>query len=123
MKTLKLGTATVDELVETFVSLCIAQDRELLRGDVPAINRLFDQIEVVKQELKSRPGDQRGALVPLYQHDNMQVRLKAAKATLAVAPEAARKALVEIKATGWQPQAGDAGMSLWNLDRGVFKPT
>ena len=123
MKTSELGGATVDELVETFVSLCIAQDRELLRGDVPAINRLFDQIEAVKQELKSRPGDQRSALVPLYQHDNMQVRLKAAKATLAVAPGAARKALMEIQASGWQPQAGDAGMSLWNLDRGVFKPT
>jgi hypothetical protein len=25
--------------------------------------------------------------------------------------------------SNWMPQAGDAGMSLSNLDRGVFKPT
>lgn len=119
----KLEMVSVEELVQLFVDLCAAQDRERLRGDVPAINRLFDRIEVVEGELKSRAGDQRSALIPLYDHENMQVRLIAAKATLAIAPEAARKALEEIQASRWQPQAADAGMSLWNLDRGVFKPT
>ena len=123
MKKPKLETVTVDGLVQLFVELCIAQDRELLRGDVPAINRLFDRIEAIESELKSRPGDQRSALVPLYHHDSMQVRVKAAKATLAIKPEAARKALEAIQASKWQPQAGEAGMSLWTLDRGIFKPT
>jgi len=58
----------------------------------------------------------------LYTYPNMQVRVKAAKATLAVAPAAAREQLEKIAASDWQPQAGEAGMSLWNLDRGVFKP-
>jgi hypothetical protein len=123
MKKPKLGEATVDQLVQLFVELSVAQDRELLRGDVPAINRLFDRIEEVKSELKLHPGDQRRALIPLYQHENMQVRLKAANATLAIAPEAARKTLEEIKESKWMPQSADASHTLWNLDRGVFKPT
>jgi Domain of unknown function (DUF2019) len=61
--------------------------------------------------------------IPLYEHDSMQVRVKAAKATLAVAPMAARAALENIKSSNWQPQSAEASMSLWNLDRGVFKPT
>jgi hypothetical protein len=122
MKKLALGEVTVDELVERFVNLCVAQDRELLRGDIARVNRLFDDIEAVKQELKARPGDQRRALIPLYQHENMQVRLKAAKATLAIAPVAARQELEDIKASNWSPQSSDASSSLWNLDRGIFKP-
>jgi hypothetical protein len=62
-------------------------------------------------------------LLSFYAHPSVHVRLKAAINSLAVAPTEARKALEEISASGWQPQAGDAGMSLWNLDRGVFKPT
>jgi hypothetical protein len=45
------------------------------------------------------------------------------KATLAVAPETARRALEGLAASREFPQAGDAGMSLINLDRGIFKPT
>ncbi|MET0705817.1 MAG: DUF2019 domain-containing protein, partial [Tardiphaga sp.] len=46
----------------------------------------------------------------------------AAKLTLAVAPVEARAQLQAIADSKWFPQAGDAGMSLWNLERGVFKP-
>jgi uncharacterized protein DUF2019 len=51
------------------------------------------------------------------------VRLTAAKATLAVSPDAARRLLRSIADSKEYPQAGDAGMSLVNLDRGIFKPT
>jgi hypothetical protein len=78
-------------------------------------------VKIVK-ELKARPGDQRRALLPLFEHPNMQVRLKAAKATLAIAPKEARQMLESIAASTWQPQAGDAGMSLENLDCGVYVP-
>jgi hypothetical protein len=77
----------------------------------------------VVDELRVRKGDQRRALLALYDHPSVQVRLKAAKATLAVAPLEARAALEAIRASNWQPQALDAGMSLRNLDNGVFKPT
>lgn len=123
MRNTALGDATLSDLLERFVRLCIEQDRQMLRGDVPRVNSLFDDIEDIEQELKMRPGDQRRALAPLYEHENMHVRLKAAKATLAIAPEAARKALEDIKASGWMPQAAEASGSLWTLDRGIFKPS
>ena len=85
-------------------------------------NRLFDEMEAVKEELKARDGDQRRALLQLYHHSNPQVRLKAVKATLAVAPEAALRRLKEIAESHQYPQAGEAGMSLFNLEQGIFKP-
>jgi hypothetical protein len=51
------------------------------------------------------------------------VRLKAAVTTLAVAPDAARRMLKDIEESLEYPQAGDPGMTLWNLDQGVFKPS
>jgi hypothetical protein len=64
--------------------------------EIAKFNRLFDQTEAVETELKTRDGDQRRMLLRLYNHRNIQVRLKAAKATLAVAPDAARRKIQEI---------------------------
>jgi hypothetical protein len=72
--------------------------------------------------LKARNGDQRRALLLLYEHPNAQVRLKAAKATLAVNPDAARRVLQTLADSREFPQAGDAGMTLINLDRSIFNP-
>jgi hypothetical protein len=51
-----------------------------------------------------------------------QTRLNAAKATLSLAPKAARQQIEHIAASGHFPQAGDAGMCLWTLDQGIFNP-
>lgn len=80
-------------------------------------------MEEVENLLKAMPGDKRSALLPLLEHPNLEVRLRAAKATLAVAPEAARAALVALTRIQHTPQAGDAGMCLRALDEGIFKPT
>lgn len=119
----KLDAMSVSELVSRFAEIGIAQDQALEYDELAKFNSLFEQMQAVSQELKRRPDDQRQALMALYEHPNMQVRVKAAKHTLAVAPQAAREALEAIRAFRWQPQAGEAGISLWNLDRGVFKPT
>jgi hypothetical protein len=110
-------------LVELFAQIGVAQDEADLGGEIAKYNRLFRRMEDITNELKSREGDERSALLRLFSHPNMQVRLQAAKKTLAVSPVEARKQLEAIAASKWFPQAGDAGMSLWNLDRGVFKPT
>jgi ParB-like chromosome segregation protein Spo0J len=123
MRGLDPKTMTVDQLVELFVEICIGQDDALLDDDLTKFRRLFEQMRAVLDELKSRPGDQRTALVPLYEHPNMQVRLKAAKNTLAVAPDEAQEVLEAIKASQWYPQAMEAGMCLRNLESGFFKPT
>jgi hypothetical protein len=114
---------TVDQLVKRFAEIGIAQDEALLENNITKFNRLFDQMEAVEIELKSRRGDQRRVLLTLYKHLNIQVRLAAAKATLAIAPKTAQDALHAIKASKFQPQALDAGMSLRNLEQGIYRPT
>lgn len=125
MSRANLHAMNVDKLVDRFAVIAVEQDSAMMEGafgDIVKINRLMRQLRAVEQELKNRPGDQRRALSVLYTHANLQVRLMAAKLTLAVAPEAARQVLQAIVDSRRQPQAGDAGMSLWNLDRGVFVP-
>jgi hypothetical protein len=123
MKRASLGQMTVDMLVSHFAAVALAQDHALLGNDIAEVNRLFEQLETIEGELKSRNNDQRNALIDLYDHPNPQVRLKAVKATLAVAPAAARAALQTLANSREYPQAGEAGMSLRNLNRGIFKPT
>lgn len=113
---------SVDELVERFAEIAIAQDQAELMGEIGKFNSLYRQMDATEKELRTRGREARLALLRLYDHPNMQVRLKAAKRTLGVAPEAARKVIQAIYDSKWYPQAGEAGMTLWNLDRGVFKP-
>ncbi len=122
MKRSGFSSLSVDKLVECFIEITLAQDEALLMDDYSRFNRLFAQMEAVKAELKGRPGDGRRALLRLFDHPNAQVRLKAAKATLAIDPQGARNVLEMIAKSQDYPQAGEAGMSLWNLDRGIFKP-
>jgi Domain of unknown function (DUF2019) len=123
MKQQNLKDMSVDQLVEHFTSITLDQDKALRTSNHIKYNRLFVEMEAVKQELRARQGDQRRALLRLYDHPNAQVRLKAVKATLAVAPDLARRMLKAIAESREYPQAGDAGMTIDALDRGIFKPT
>jgi hypothetical protein len=76
----------------------------------------------IQNELRARSGDQRRALMALYRYPNMQVRVQAARATLAVAPQAARQMVEEIAASNWPPQCFHANMCLWALGEGIFVP-
>jgi hypothetical protein len=122
MRGAALSKNTTETLVQLFAELAVEQDRALLLRTISTVNKIYDKLEAIESELKSRPGDQRSALLPLFNHKNMQVRVKAAMATLAFAPAAARAQLEAIRASGWQPQALEAGMSLGFLDDGVYKP-
>jgi hypothetical protein len=117
-----LHDLSVADLVDRFAAICVEQDKALFEGEIAKFNRLYDQMADVEKELKSRPGDQRSALLALFDHPNLQVRLQAAKCALAVAPAAARRMIELIQEWGRQPYAGDAGMCLVNLDRGIFVP-
>jgi ParB-like chromosome segregation protein Spo0J len=123
MKPAHLDQLSVQDLLARFAQICIAQDEALLANEIARFNRLFGAMLEIVNELKRRPGDQRRELLQLYGHPNMQVRLKAAKNSLAVAPKAARRLIEEIKDSNWLPQSGEAGMTLQNLDDGIFKPT
>lgn len=123
MKRTELGGLSVDELVEQFTEIGIAQSEALLGDEIERFNRLFRELRRVNAELKRRPGDARRVLTRLYGHRNIHVWLNAAKETLAIAPEEARRQLHAIKDSRRFPQAGDAGMALWTLDEGIYRPT
>ena len=122
MKRVNLKTLSVDELVERFAEIARAQDKALLGDDVAKFKNLFTQMTEVDLELRFRGTPARLTLLRLYDDPNCQVRLKAAKRTLGVAPQAARSLIESIAKSSWFPQAGEAGMTLANLDSGVFKP-
>jgi len=111
------------EILQLFERLCIEQYDAIERNENARANRLILKAFALETELKSRPGDQRRILMRLFGHPNMQVRLSAAQANLAVDYIAARRELQAIVDEQWFPQAGDAGMTLENLDSGFYRPT
>lgn len=116
MTRFNVKTMTVNELVDRFVAIALDQDQALFNDEIDTFNKLYSQMDAVRNELKSRPGDQRSALLPLYTHPNVQVRLKAALSTMDVAPEAAREVFQKIAETHRYPQAADALAAIWRLD-------
>ena len=123
MKRMKLQEMTADQLVERFLAIALDQDKALLMNEISKFNRLYDRMEEVENELKARAGDQRRTLLPLYEHTNAEVRLKAAIATLAVAPTAAREVLQKISDRQEYPQAASARSMMRALDEGTYKPS
>lgn len=116
-----LASLSTDALLRRFEALCIQQYDALDRNEIAAFNRRYDKIQAIEDELQSRPGDQRRVLMQLFGHLNMQVRLTAARANLAVDYAAARRQFEAIVEEQWFPQAGDAGMTLYFLDTGEAK--
>lgn len=112
-----------EELVERFVHIALEQDQANIHGEHGRYNRLFDLMENVEEELKRRPGDRRDLLLPLYEHEILQVQLKAALATLAVAPKAARAVLQKLSDRNRYPEAASAREMLEALDDGSYEPS
>jgi hypothetical protein len=107
---------TVAELVERFIGIALDQDNALFNGEISRFNELYDQMDEVRNELKRRMGDQRSALLPLYGHPNIQVRLKAALTTMDLEPIAAREVFQKIASSRRYPQAADALAAIRRLD-------
>jgi hypothetical protein len=134
MTQMNLKILTIDQLIDRFAEIAIAQEKagDDLVGrlwdsngedtDTSEVDRLYDDMEKIDEELRVRGKDARLALTRLYNHKNTQVRLKAAVRSLGVAPVEARKVIEQISRSDLYPQAGDAGMTLVNLERGIFKP-
>ena len=113
----------VVELVDQFTEITLRQYDAALFDNITKYNSLVDQMLAVADELKSRPGDQRSALVPLLVHPNRQVRLMAAEFTLALAPVASRQTLQELSDAKVYPQSAYAMGTLRALERGDRKPS
>lgn len=122
MRRFNLAQLSVEQLIVRFVEIGLAQDRALFIDDVGQYNRLFDEMEGVREELKKRQGDQRRSLAELFDHPNAQVRLKAAISTLRIVPQSSREVLQAISDRDEYPQAADARGILRSLDDGSFVP-
>jgi hypothetical protein len=117
-----LQTLETAQLVDRFAAIGVSQYRAKDAEDDGEYKRLFYQMDDIQKELKKRPGDQRRALVKLFDYPNMQVRLMAAQYSLAVVPEAARRAIEAIAASTWAPQCYDARVCLRMLREGTYIP-
>ena len=122
MKPVSFENMSVDELVERFSMLAVEQDGARREENIRGVNQLYDALKDVEGELRLRDGDQRRALLRLYDHKNSQVRLKAAEATLAVAPDAARHMLQALADSREYPQSADARSAIRYLEKGIYKP-
>jgi hypothetical protein len=122
-KRVKLSALTTAELVQRFTELAAQHGDAIYHCETARANRIYPKIQAVADELKFRQGDQRAELLRLYDHPNIFVRLKAAKATLAVEPLVARDAIQKIADSKERPAAFEAGMSLAMLDEGIYTPS
>ena len=109
-------------MVERFEAVALEQFDANWKLQTARYNRLYKEMVEIRAELKSRNGDQRRALIPLMESNNMQVKLMTANTLLAVAPDRARKALESVRDYGQLPQAADASGMLEAIDNGSFVP-
>jgi hypothetical protein len=117
-----LEALAVDELVQQFEETCLAQNKALLNAALHKKPELVYQMVAIDDELRKRGHEARRALMKLYDHPNMQVRLQAAECTLAVAYFPARQVIETIARFGHQPQMAAARETLRRLDDGTLKP-
>lgn len=123
MKRVDLKKLTPDELLERYVAIGLAEEDAVLYDDSSShYNKLFRKEQAVVDEMQSRPGDQRRLLLTLYDHESVWLRLSAVKNSLVFAPDEGRQVLASIVESRRQPYAGEAGMTLRALDKGIFVP-
>jgi hypothetical protein len=122
-KPFDLSALTTDDLVARFTAAALAQYHASMDFDIKTINKAVGQLMAITAELKARPGDQRSALLQLYDHPNTRVRLSAARLSFALALVRARAVIQEIADSKKFSIALDAGMCLSAIDQGIFKPS
>lgn len=117
MTRLDVASLSIEGLLERYAQLSIRQGAA---ADTSLVNRLGDQIYEISKELKRRPNDRGRALMQLFDHPNVQVRLNAARSLMSVFPEEARQQIQAIANSGLYPQSIDAGLYLSSLDGELF---
>ncbi len=118
-----LEVTSTEDLVRLYRDQCIAFSIDVDEERIAALQRRFDAIMAIEAELKRRPGDQRKALTVLLGQGNLQARLMAATALLAIDREAAISDLEELAEMNWMPQTADARLTLRNLAEGRYIPS
>ena len=123
MKTDQFDSMSTTSLVAAYVDLSMREEDATDRGAIARVRKLFAKRMKIENVLRSRGIAARRALMPLLKHPSAQVRLDAAKHLFAIAPTESRATLEDIAAHGPSQQRGAAGMCLWYIEEGIFKPT
>ncbi|WP_341988978.1 DUF2019 domain-containing protein [Azorhizobium sp. AG788] len=120
----KIKKMTNENIIEYFIALSKKRTEADSYMDIYTYNKIYKILQVIEKELKSRPGDQRSILIPLIFHPNLQVRLNASLATLAVTPDALMmlRAIAALD-VAWEPEQIEALHSVEAIDEGRYIPT
>jgi hypothetical protein len=122
MKSLRFKELTTDELVQEFAHLARQMGAAVLDSETRHFNRMFPGMQAIDRELRSRGREARMALAPLLEDENRFMRYCAAKYLLGLVPDRARLVIEDIAKFKYDALCGDAGMCLYALDSGIFKP-
>ena len=121
--TREFAVLSIERLIRIYEGVSVEEFDALELGDMPLVRKLFDKLESIDREIRARGVEARRKMVQLLSHHNPQVRINAAKALLAIAPQEARSALELLASRGPSIQRLDARMCIRHLEEGVFKPT
>ncbi len=94
----------------------------ILDSETKRFNRMFPKMQAIDRELRTRGPEARTALIPLLDNHDRFIRYYAAKYTLGLAPDRARRVIEDIAKSSYDALRLDAGMCLYALDKGIFKP-
>ena len=122
MKNAKLADLDNDALVERFVAAAKQMGMAVLDHETRKANRIFQIMWDIDLVLRSRGREARLKLVPLLDDKDGFVRYYAAKKLLGLVPDRARAVIEGIADPKFDALSGDAGMCLYALDEGIFKP-
>lgn len=117
-----MNRLTNEELVERFRQFALDKSKALLDSNTHEANRIFDRMEAIDRELRRRGLEARQALAVLLDDSDIRVRYEAAIELLAVVPDKALATVQAIANRHLMPVSGEAGMALYALERGIFKP-
>jgi hypothetical protein len=122
MKRLDLNALSDEELIRRFTLAARTMGSSVLDSETRQANRMYNLMRAIDTVLRLRGKNARLKLMPLLDDSDRFVRYYAAKKLLGLVPGRAR-AVIEWNANYWfDAIAGDAGMTLDDLDAGFYKP-
>jgi len=122
MKRLHLDGLSDDELVDRFTLAAKNMGAAVQDSDTREANRMYHLMRGIDSVLRSRGRVARLKLLPLLDDKDRFVRYYSAKKLLGIVPDRARAVIEWNHKYRFDAIAGDAGMTLENLDSGFYKP-
>ncbi len=118
---MKLDYLSNYDLVDEFIQCATILGKAVWDGDNQKAKQYTYRMKILDNAFRERGPAVQSLMLPYLEHSDEQVRYSTAKRLLLTVPDKAR-ACIEGVASGVGPIAGAAGMTLWALDTGVFKP-